>query len=139
MSRDPRRATARPCRRCPSWPPGCLTGIATYHKHYSSMMERSLSSNDAFNCAPCKMYHSPEVVGRLRVCVTASYLHEFWLPRDPRIRVDGNPFHVDYLSVPGAGILDLADLFKTEYGSVFSPIDVVLVGYLSLFSCFLTC
>lgn len=109
-------------------------GIATYHKHYSSIMERTTSSDEAFNCAPCKMYHSTEVMGRVKVCVTASYLHEFWLPRDPRVRVDGNPFHVDYLSVPGAGILDLADLFKTEYSSVLSPIDVVLVGCLSPFT-----
>ena len=59
--------------------------------------------------------------------MTASFLHEFWLPRDFRVQVEGNPFHVDYLSVPGAGILDLAEIFKFEYRTVAAPLDVVLV------------
>ena len=61
------------------------------------------------------------------MCVTASFLHEFWLTRDFRVEFAGNAFHVDYLSVPGAGILDLAELFKIEYADVDAPIDVMLV------------
>lgn len=73
------------------------------------------------------MFHSPGLSGRIRICVTASFLHEFWLPRDLQVQVEGNPFHVDYLSVPGAGILDLAEIFKTEYQTVSAPLDVILV------------
>ena len=90
-------------------------------------MERYDSLGQFFDCAPCKMGHSTNIMGRIRVCVTASFLHEVWLPRDLRVEFVGNPFHVDYLSVPGAGILDLAELFKREYLGVAAPIDVMLV------------
>ena len=131
MARDPRRFAVRPCNLCPSWPPGSVGGTKVYHKHYSSCMERRACSGPSFYCAPCKMSHSPEIPGRIRVCVTASFLHEFWLPRDFRVQVEGNPFHVDYLSVPGAGILDLAEIFKFEYRAVAAPLDVVLVCFSS--------
>ena len=128
MARDPRQYFMRPCKWCPSWPPGTSNEVMTYHKHYSSRMERYESLGQLFECAPCQMRHSPNIMGRVRVCVTASFLHEFWLPRDVRVEFAGNPFHVDYLSVPGAGILDLAELFRTEYHNVTAPLDVMLVS-----------
>ena len=40
----------------------------------------------------------------------------------------GNSEHVDYLTIPGAPILELMTVFKREYGEVNKALDVVLVG-----------
>ena len=40
----------------------------------------------------------------------------------------GNSEHVDYLTIPGAPILELMTVFKREYGEVDQALDVVLVG-----------
>ena len=81
-----------------------------------------------FFCVSCNRLHPADIEGRLRVCVSASALHEFWKPRDRTIMYRGNSEHVDYLTIPGAPILELMTVFKREYGEVNKALDVVLVG-----------
>ena len=119
-----------PCQLCLSRGRGPQAPRPVYHRHYSSRADRALGG--LFYCLGCKRPHSAEVDGRLRVCVSASALHEFWGPRNPSVLYRGSPFHVDYLSIPGSSILDLMTVFRQEYGEVSQPLDVVLVGYLQL-------
>ena len=81
-----------------------------------------------FFCVSCDRLHPSIIEDRLRVCVSASALHEFWNPRDKTVLYRGNAVHVDYLTIPGAPILELMTAFKKEYGGVNQALDVVLVG-----------
>ena len=43
----------------------------------------------------------------------------------------GDPIHIDYITIPGATIKDLHHAFLAEYGNVHRPIDVLLVAGLN--------
>ena len=113
-----------PCQLCLSR--GGDSPRLVYHRHYSSRADRALGG--MFYCVGCKRPHSAEIDGRLSVCVSSSALHEVWRPRNPTLLYRGNPIHVDYLTIPGASILDLMSAFKQEYRDVSQPLDVVLVN-----------
>lgn len=112
-----------PCQLCLPRSSGLSRLI--YHRHHSSRSDRALGG--VFFCASCKKPHLADMGGRLRVCVSASALHEFWNPRDKTVLYRGSDLHVDYLTIPGASILELMTVFRQEYGGVTQPLDVVLV------------
>ena len=130
MFLDTSTQTPDPCELCPSQGHGSQVSQPVHRRHYSSRADRSRGG--LFYCLGCKRSHAADVSGRLRVCVSASALHEFWFPRSPSILYRGSPHHVDYLSVPGAPVLDLMAVFKKEYDGVTQPLDVVLVGSFQL-------
>ena len=43
----------------------------------------------------------------------------------------GDPIHIDYITIPGATVKDLHHAFLAEYGNVHRPIDVLLVAGLN--------
>jgi hypothetical protein len=116
-----------PCVLCPSQRYDDGSVIPLYHRHHSSYADRISSLTGAVFSPGCKCVHSSQIGGRLRVCVSASALHEFWKPWDGLITYRGNPFHVDYTSIPGSTILELLGAFQLDYETVNQPLDVVLV------------
>ena len=100
-------------------------------RYYSSRQQRINCHADMMFCVTCNVGHAVEVQGRLSVCVSGSFFHEFWLYRSrddsPQVRSSS---HVDFLTAPGSDILGLLQFFKDDYEHCFQAMDVVLVTYL---------
>ena len=110
---------------------------AIYHKyHYSSKYTRECSgvenSPGEYFCPPCKAIHSSiSSLSRLKICVSASALHEFWAPRGANVIYEGDKNHIEYITIPGAKIIDLVEAWKIEYFQERRPMDVLVVAGLN--------
>lgn len=43
----------------------------------------------------------------------------------------GDPIHLDYITIPGATVKELHHAFRAEYGNIHRPVDVILVAGLN--------
>lgn len=113
-----------------------------YHRHYSSRWLREIlgvenDENASFYCPPCKSRHEPYPYSRTKVLVSDETLHPFFAPpaHNPEHHYSGDLMHVDYITIPGASINELAAAFQAEFVNkqARKPLDVVLVaGYREL-------
>ena len=107
-----------------------------YHnRHYSSKYTRECSGvenvpGDYF-CPPCKAVHSSTKQNRIKICVACSLLHEFWAPRESNVIYEGDKSHIDYITIPGAKVINLIDAWKIDYFQESRPMDVLLVAGLN--------
>ena len=104
-----------------------------HHKHFSSKSVREYQGVESvpgdYFCPTCKRVHS-SAQSRLKICLSSSTLHEFWLPRG-NLTYEGDPDHIDYITISGATILDLIEAWKIEYYGEKRGMDVLLVGGLN--------
>ena len=105
------------------------------HKHFSSKAVRECQgvekqSGDYF-CPTCKRVHTSLQTGRLKICLSSSTLHEFWAPRGGAVIYEGDAQHIDYITIPGAKIIDLVEAWKIEYFQERRGMDVFLIGGLN--------
>ena len=110
-------------------------GSIYHNRHYSSKYTRECSGvenvpGDYF-CPPCKAVHSSTKQNRIKICVASSLLHEFWAPRESNVIYEGDKSHIDYITIPGAKVIDLIDAWKIDYFQESRPMDVLLVAGLN--------
>ena len=107
---------------------------ALYHKHYSSKSVREIQGVESepgdYFCPTCKKVHS-STQPRLKICLSSSTLHEFWAPRKEDITYGGDSEHIDYITIPGASIIDLIEAWKIEYYEEKRGMDVFIVAGLN--------
>ena len=107
---------------------------ALYHKHFSSKSVREYQGVESvpgdYFCPTCKRVHS-STKSRLKICLSSSTLHEFWAPREETLIYEGDSDHIDYITIPGATVLDLIEAWKIEYYDEQRGMDVFIVGGLN--------
>ena len=118
--------TPRYCGVCSETKDGSLT----HHQHYSSRQARLVAPSDEwglFSCKTCKISpHSFKSGTRYSILLTSSTLNN-WQGDRLTNKYEGDPIHVDYISIPGGTIDTLIHAFMAEYGGTRTPVDVLLV------------
>ena len=89
-------------------------------------------TNPFYLCPTCEAPHLAyqEKVG-LNVCVSTSQLHNFHQPREPGVVCPPDSLHVDWLTIPGAKIDELAYAWRLDYHREPRPMRIVLVAGLN--------
>ena len=109
---------------------------AVRHSHFSSkfMMSMSMDSSGMSFCSSCKKLHSKNPTERIKLCLTDSTLHRFFVPPEKdgqQLQYEGDKEHVDYVSIPGGKVEDLLHAFRVEYENETRAIDVLVVAGLN--------
>ena len=106
-----------------------------YHSHFSSIAQRTSSPLDHFAqhlCTTCSTVMHPVKMGhRIPVVITSSVLAN-WQGRNRGSpgAYEGDPVHLDYITIPGATIEQLQHSFEVQYRGINQPLDVILIaGY----------
>lgn len=128
-------------------PPSCL--ICSYqqtrpetrrnvkHYHDSSRQVRVMmgveghSTNPFYMCPSCQAAHLIRPSCGLNVCVSTSQLHNFRYPREQGVVVPPDTTHVDWLTIPGATIRELAYAWRLDYQNEARPQRIMLIAGLN--------
>ena len=105
-----------------------------YHRHVSSISQRAASPLDHFGqyvCTTCKTVVHPAKMGhRIPVVISASIMNNWQGWRGTPGAYEGDPLHLDYITIPGATIEQLQHAFEAQYNGCKQPLDVIIVaGY----------
>ena len=101
-----------------------------YHQHNSPREVRILQgveysdSNPTYMCPTCVVMHPAKPDIGLNVCLSDSMLHNFHQPRDPTVICPPDPFHVDWVTIPGGTIQDLTQAFTVDYWRQTRPMRI---------------
>ena len=101
-------------------------GTAVFHRHFSAQYyeKNTILLGETMNCPTCKIVHDPKSdEARLVVIYSASTLHNVAL--DPAVRTQ---FHVNLETLCGAKMGDLYQDWVATYGSMKTPMDVIVVA-----------
>ena len=109
---------------------------AVHHRHEDSAAWRCSVPNSSgkYPCHTCKVsYHSYDIAafncrwtgGRLPVLATSSTLFN-WQGARHRTRYDGDPFHIERISVAGATVRNIAHAIDVAYFNLGKPIDLLI-------------
>ena len=127
----------RYCETCSEFTPGGDIKIKPKiytHLHNSSKNYRIQAPSDVwgnYTCFTCSHTpHSCKIGVRYPVIVSSSILNG-WQGMRSFNSYQGDPIHIDYITIPGATVKDLHHAFLAEYGNVHRPIDVLLVAGLN--------
>lgn len=93
------------------------------------------SSETPFWCGTCKAdntdtlgkTHQVKFSERLKIAISSSTLHEFWL----RAGYKGDVVHIDWLTSPGATIQALHEMWKLDYAKEKRGQDLVIIAGLN--------
>ena len=100
------------------------------HRHFSSMVYRIEAPTDVhgnYPCFHCKITpHSCRIGERYPVLLTSSTLHH-WQGDRAVNRYEGNPLHMDEISIPGGKIEDLRHALLAEFKNSYRPLDILVV------------
>ena len=114
-----------------------LDRITIHHKHFSSKFVRSFygKKTTTYFCPTCKCMHAKSSTvqsSRVKICISSSTLHEFWAPRGSSAAVyEGDTIHTEYITIPGAQVLDLMEAWKIDYYDESRPMDIIIVAGLN--------
>ena len=122
------------CEICSEFIPGGDESIKPpifLHNHNSSKQYRINAPTDTWGNYPCFTCsgtpHSCKVGVRYAVLVSSSTMNN-WQGLRSFNGYQGDPIHIDYITIPGATVKDLHHAFLAEYGNIHRPVDVVLVA-----------
>ena len=108
------------------------------HHHFSSRFLRECveveHTGAPYFCPTCMIKHASESAGskkRLKICISDSTLHKFWLPQQGSALYAGDALHIDWLTIPEGKISDLITAWEIEYLQETRPMDVLFVGGLN--------
>ena len=106
-----------------------------YHSHFSSIAQRASSPLDHYAqhlCTTCETVMHPVKMGhRIPIVISSSILAN-WQGRNRGSpgAYEGDPVHLDYVTIPGATVEQLQHAFEVQYRVIDLPLDVILVaGY----------
>ena len=122
------------CDICSYRQPEPLTPVPVYHRHFSAVEVRITQgvewskSNRCYMCPTCEVYHPARPDPGLNVCLGASQLHEFHVPREPDVTCPPDFLHVDWNTIPGATIPVLTHAYQVDYRKYTRPMRVLLVA-----------
>ena len=114
--------------------------MPVYHRHHSSKEVRRIAGckdeADGFFCPTCRFctgqcftpgkFHDMSEEKRLRIVLSSSTLHDFWIEG-----YEGDLVHVDWSTSPGATIQDLLLMWRADYWGETKPMDVLVIGGLN--------
>ena len=107
---------------------------ATYHKHFSSKLQRMkmpLDELGQYLCITCETKpHHYKASDRVSIYITGSTMAH-WRGRWPHQKYKGDPLHIDHLECPGATVRELHHAFISEYDGFWRPVDVMLIAGLN--------
>ena len=105
-----------------------------YHVHNSSKQNRlrmMLDGYGQYHCNTCEISPHPYESGkRTAIYISSSTLNNWHGDYMGNI-YKGDPFHLDYITVPGATIEELHQAFACEYQNYWHSMDVVLCAGLN--------
>ena len=125
------------CSICSYRQPSPLQPRSVTHRHSSARQVRILQGveysqgNLSYLCPTCQLSHPAKVDYGLNICVSSSQLHNFHQPRDEGVLCPPDSSHVDWLTIPGATIADLAYAWWLDYSKEPRPMRVLLVAGLN--------
>ena len=100
------------------------------HRHFSSVVYRTEAPTDIngnYPCFHCKTTpHSCRIGERYPVLLTSSTLHH-WQGDRAVNGYEGNPLHMDEISIPGGKIADLRHALLAEFYNTYRPLDILVV------------
>ena len=97
-------------------------------------MDQRLDAYGMMNCKFCvDNIHYVKTARRYPILITLSFLNGWRTPFLRSGEYDGDDFHVDSISVPGATIETLMLAFTAEYGQISHPVDICLAASLNNF------
>ena len=108
-----------------------------YHLHHSAKEVRMMAGveyslgNRNYMCPTCMCMHLAITDNGLNVCLSDSQLHNFHLPRDPRVTSPADPVHIDWVTISGGTIADLTHAFKVDYRKQARPMRVFIAAGLN--------
>lgn len=104
--------------------PVCIQHLHSSSKDYRIKAPADIWGN--YTCITCKLTpHSHKIGARYPVVLSSSLLHDWQGDRNEN-GYEGDTMHVDYVSIVGAKIPDLIHAFKSEYGNLYKPVDLLL-------------
>ena len=124
------------CNLCSYNQPDPLPKEEVRHFHFSAKEVRLLagvSTDQNFLCPTCQengsigRLHQIKQTERLKVCLSSSTLHEFWMDAGYK----GDVVHIDWLTSPGATIQALEYMFRLDYHHETRSMDILLVAGLN--------
>ena len=92
-----------------------------YHNHFSTQYLRKLVGPGgrypaSYACPSCMVPHSDhEKDARVKILVTDSTLHQYWLPKAYGVLYEGDSIHVDQISILEAKVEELWQAWIYEY------------------------
>jgi hypothetical protein len=89
------------------------------------------NSNPDYMCPTCMAMHSIHPDIGLNVCLGSSQLHNFHQPWDPSVTCPPDPFHIDWVTIPGGTIPDLAHAFTVDYKKQPRPMRIFVTAGLN--------
>ena len=102
------------------------------HKHFSSKFCRECAGTGPYYfCPSCKKVHTKRIydmTSRLKICISSSTMHEFWAPREAAVTYEGDGKHTEYVTIPGAQVLDLLEAWKIDYFKERRGMDLLVVA-----------
>ena len=131
------RMSGNQCAICSYMQPAHKSSRPVYHNHFSTQYLRKLvgpggSDPASYACPSCMVTHSNyDKDARVKILVTDSTLHQYWLPKYNGILYEGDSIHVDQISIPGAKGEELRQAWIYEYCDQFRSMDVLLVAGLN--------
>jgi hypothetical protein len=88
--------------------------------------------NGDYNCENCAIgYHAVRWGVRYPLLCTSSILANWRRGIDVEEEYEGDPLHLDSISIPGARIANLRRAFVAEYGRASQPVDLLLCAGLN--------
>ena len=143
LARRVRRGPPGKCHLC-SYRQVETPPAAVYHYHFSPREIRRLAGvtddEKIFFCPTCAgsnenyvgkstpgKLHNMQDVKRLKICVSPSTMHEFWMDD----QYEGDKLHIDWCTSPGADLSTLEHMWRVDYGDVTVPMDVLIIGGLN--------
>ena len=88
-------------------------------------------ANLSYLCPTCQLSHPAKLDYGLNICVSTSQLHNFHQPRDEGVVCPPDSSHVDWLTIPGAQIENLAYAWWLDYSREPRPMRILLVAGLN--------
>ena len=105
------------------------------HKHFSSKFCRECAgSGPYYFCPTCKSVHTKrvsDITSRLKIVISSSTMHEFWAPREASAIYEGDSKHTEYVTIPGAQVLELMEAWKIDYFRERRGMDLLVVAGLN--------
>ena len=109
-----------------------------YHLHSSAKevrlmqgMEYSTSRNPDYFCPTCMTRHPTYMDYGLNVCLSDSQLHNVHHPRDQSVVCPPDSVHIDWVTISGGTVADLAHAFTVDYKKSPRPMRILVAAGLN--------
>ena len=122
------------CRLCSHRQTSSRESGSVYHTHFSTKFLRQLVGPNwqdpvQYSCPTCKVSHASQgPTERIKILVSNSIMHQYWLPKTDGVQYEGDSLHIDQITIPGGLVEELRLAFMVDFDDDIRGLDVILVA-----------